>query len=602
MRIKRVHIENFRSIRRLDVDCGPLMIFLGPNNAGKTNLLLALDFFFAGTRQKMDAGEFFRIEDERGRLIHWASEAIVEVTFGELEPQDRKTFQRYVVWGDELRVQKRAIREGDSVEVEYHGYRNVPLDGWMDPEKVADYAHPEVLRQVMGDDLYTHYFPNYARVTQAALRRVQEEHTQTAAGTMPYEQELEEGPLLGVKSIVATQFGDFSLVPAVRDVTDEMKYQTTTNIGALLGDVMEQMSETDEQFAIAREALQNLVQALSYDPERGHEGRPAQLVQLEQDLARELGYWGLRGLDIGPRPVDVEDLFRRGIELHVDDGLRTDVGVKGHGLQRAVILGLIRLRAKYTARQRAERAEREVVPRAPSPSVYIAVEEPELFLHPQAQRETFEALKELAAEPHFQVFLCTHSSFFVDMDMYRSLCVIHKPSLEEGTQKLQCCEELFEGEGRQEKKHRLQMAAWFDPNRSELFFARKAALVEGIAEKTVFPMLARRLGVFSHDVYVVDCGGKNSIPLYVEVLNAFKIPYIVVHDIDPQNEAEARTNAEIARLVSECGEIERFDPKFEVIAGIPDTRNKQFAAFERFAPIDAEIPERIKDVVRKIYQ
>lgn len=42
MRISRLRIENFRSIRHLDVELGDTTVFIGPNNAGKTAILDAL--------------------------------------------------------------------------------------------------------------------------------------------------------------------------------------------------------------------------------------------------------------------------------------------------------------------------------------------------------------------------------------------------------------------------------------------------------------------------------------------------------------------------------------------------------------------------------
>ncbi len=42
MRISRVHIENFRSIRDLTVELGDTSVFIGPNNAGKTAILDAI--------------------------------------------------------------------------------------------------------------------------------------------------------------------------------------------------------------------------------------------------------------------------------------------------------------------------------------------------------------------------------------------------------------------------------------------------------------------------------------------------------------------------------------------------------------------------------
>jgi putative ATP-dependent endonuclease of the OLD family len=42
MRISRVHIENFRSIRDLTIELRDTNVFIGPNNAGKTAILDAI--------------------------------------------------------------------------------------------------------------------------------------------------------------------------------------------------------------------------------------------------------------------------------------------------------------------------------------------------------------------------------------------------------------------------------------------------------------------------------------------------------------------------------------------------------------------------------
>ena len=42
MRIARVRIRNFRGIRSLDLDLGPVTVLIGENNSGKTSVLDAL--------------------------------------------------------------------------------------------------------------------------------------------------------------------------------------------------------------------------------------------------------------------------------------------------------------------------------------------------------------------------------------------------------------------------------------------------------------------------------------------------------------------------------------------------------------------------------
>jgi putative ATP-dependent endonuclease of OLD family len=67
MRLTRLRIENFRSIKRLDIELGATTVFIGPNNAGKTAILDAIRI--ALTRRWGQKGTGFTEYD-----VHLASE------------------------------------------------------------------------------------------------------------------------------------------------------------------------------------------------------------------------------------------------------------------------------------------------------------------------------------------------------------------------------------------------------------------------------------------------------------------------------------------------------------------------------------------------
>jgi putative ATP-dependent endonuclease of OLD family len=46
MIIERIEVENFRSLKNVDVGCDELTVLLGRNGAGKSSLLYALDVFY----------------------------------------------------------------------------------------------------------------------------------------------------------------------------------------------------------------------------------------------------------------------------------------------------------------------------------------------------------------------------------------------------------------------------------------------------------------------------------------------------------------------------------------------------------------------------
>jgi CRISPR-associated exonuclease Cas4 len=107
--------------------------------------------------------------------------------------------------------------------------------------------------------------------------------------------------------------------------------------------------------------------------------------------------------------------------------------------------------------------------RRASRSTYFIFEEPELYLHPQAQRELFSSLKALS-ESNNQVLLSTHSSSFIDLRLYKSICIVQKSNVSDGSKRLQCSEDLFTSF---EDRKKFNMTYWVNPDRSELFFAKK---------------------------------------------------------------------------------------------------------------------------------
>jgi CRISPR-associated exonuclease Cas4 len=252
----------------------------------------------------------------------------------------------------------------------------------------------------------------------------------------------------------------------------------------------------------------------------------------------------------------------------------------------------------------------------------FAYEEPELFLHPHAQRVLADALETIAGTPEHQILVCTHSTYFVDLENYRSIVIVHRPDPHIGTKVKQCTADLFAGEDNRERKKRFRMASWINPDRGELFFARKVILVEGETEKVVLPFLAKKLGCYDRTVSLVDCGSKHNLALYIDILNAFSIEYVVVHDEDPVPDPppadwgpekireKRRThalNGEIGGHVrTNLGRIEVVSPEFDRFCGVSasqgEKKGKPLAALDHFSALAVgDIPTAVTDLVRRVF-
>ena len=604
MRIKNMKVHNYRSIRDLELECLSQVIMLGPNNHGKSNLLSALDFALS-TGAKPVEQDFFVYRGERENDF-W-----VEMTFHELTEQEKKTFNKYVLYDGTICIRKTARLQNGSIEVFYNGYVEQASEEWLHADKAGAYTSREKINQTPLKDLVA---PS-GRLTKTDIESAQREYIEQHRNELKFSRALEKGPLLGQKNVGGGVLPDFYLIPAVRDLTEEIKVKTTTTFGRLLIRAVREMAEDDPRFVKARKSLQDLVEALNAREDLDKQSNP--LAKLEKSIEEELQSWGVT-VDIEVTPPELERLFELGTDVHLNDGVKTTADRKGHGLQRAMIFALLRAWAKSLRDGKRKEGEEGVGPRKQSDSVIFAMEEPELFLHPHAQRRLAASLREIANTPEHQVFVCTHSTYFVDLEHYKEVAIITKHCPEKGSCVQQCTYDLFEGENIEERKKRFHMAQWINPDRGEMFFAQRVVFVEGETEKVVLPFLAEKLGVFNSDDSFIDCGSKHNLPLYIAIANAFKIPYLVVHDEDPlpdpipstwnkdKIQEKQRTfalNQEIIRLVNTpLGRVEMLSPDFEGVSGVSknqgDKKGKALAALDYFETVDiSNIPERLKQIV-----
>jgi predicted ATP-dependent endonuclease of OLD family len=226
----------------------------------------------------------------------------------------------------------------------------------------------------------------------------------------------------------------------------------------------------------------------------------------------------------------------------------------------------------------------------------MLIEEPELYLRPQAQRYLYRLLRDFAAASN-QVLYSTHAPAFLNVARLEELALVeHRADV--GTTIVQP-EPLPADES-------FRALSEFDAERSELFLARAALLVEGRTEKLVFPFLFRALG---HDadreaISIVECGGKSNIELFARICQATRVPCVVVHDRDARPgrkpiQAERAVNAAIAGIVPPENRIV-LTPDFEAVAGLRAHSHKPEHAWRRFAGIDrAEVPPALRAAVER---
>jgi putative ATP-dependent endonuclease of the OLD family len=222
------------------------------------------------------------------------------------------------------------------------------------------------------------------------------------------------------------------------------------------------------------------------------------------------------------------------------------------------------------------------------------IEEPELFLRPQTQRYLYRRLRGLAAAGN-QVLYATHSPAFLNVALLEELVLV-RYNARRGTHIAQP-EPLQSDEA-------FRVVSEFDAERSELFLARSAILVEGRTEKLVLPIVFAALGRDADraQVSIVECGGKSNIPVFARICKACRIPFVVVHDRDAEpGKQPIPAEVELNRLIAKIAGRQRIvvlEPDFEGVTGLRGHSNKPERAWEHFSRPEVSVPEPLERVVR----
>lgn len=156
----------------------------------------------------------------------------------------------------------------------------------------------------------------------------------------------------------------------------------------------------------------------------------------------------------------------------------------------------------------------------------IVIDEPELHLHPRWQVTLLNLFARLAEETGNQFLMATHSPAFISPASVQYVSRVYSDNQRSRIARLDS-DEL------PEKKHLFSMVNSF--NNERIFFTDKVILVEGISDRIFFEALLKHFRpreAFGQPFEVVSVGGKYFFERYCRLLNACKVPWLLVADRD----------------------------------------------------------------------
>lgn len=153
----------------------------------------------------------------------------------------------------------------------------------------------------------------------------------------------------------------------------------------------------------------------------------------------------------------------------------------------------------------------------------ILIDEPELHLHPTVIKKFLKVLIDKKFDN--QVFLTTHSSIFVTPKHIEYIWRIARD--ENRNTKVYT---IFSSKNTPISKDRLVQE--LNSDNTEMFFADKVLLVEGVSDRILMRGLIDRFYRGRDDIKVVYTGSKGNVDIYADLCRSFNINYLVMLDRD----------------------------------------------------------------------
>lgn len=298
---------------------------------------------------------------------------------------------------------------------------------------------------------------------------------------------------------------------------DVSKNKTSTTIGKLLAEVI---GPIQEGYTVqVQAALQGIKDLLDADGT----ARAAELIAFDQDVNKKVESF-FPGVNIKvhvPTP-ELKEVFSKGT-IKVFENLNPygrDVSALGHGAQRSIQMALIR----HLADIKKESGEQ-------STNTILLIDEPEIYLHPQAIEVIRDALKTLSIQG-YQVIFATHSPFMITTKDVGNALLIRKNAAQ-GTHK------------RNSLKTAVPTVVTTAPSQLELIFSlshssnilfsERVVLAEGTTENRLLPAIIQKVTsktIGLHKTALVSMGGSGNTRKAMLVLNTMDIPTKAIVDLD----------------------------------------------------------------------
>lgn len=534
MKLEHIEIENYKGLAHASSKLDDFSCVIGENNAGKSTLLQSVLLLINGT--KLSSHEYFDPKNEI--LITGTFSGLTDDILEKIGEENKKKLEKYVT-DTSITLARRYAVDGTS---KLRIVTSIPSESKYREEKID-----EVFKGKKGKELsetFQAFYPEVASieasnalVTQKAAKELVDKYV----SALPQEKLILADIALptGIDNSIRGILPEPIYIPAVKDFSDDLKTKESASFGKLLHILLEviesDLSEAVETFEALRKKLNRVIGddgLISDERMERVKAIEATIQKNLQETFRDVS------IEINIPPPEVKSILSNAT-IVADDGMRGPVENKGDGFKRAITFSILRTYVQLS--QHADWKKPDDKLKSTKDRFLFLFEEPELYLHPQAQNILFEALSLIAKTQ--QVLVTTHSPLFFSPNITKTFIKIYKHRLPEQVKPQSICLTIDLNDI--PTKDQFQIISF--ETGSHAFFSRRVILVEGDSELIALPHIAKMINdqwdLKANSISLVKISGKGSFKRYRDFFSKFNVNIMLVSDLDVLLDGFDKTDA-----------------------------------------------------------
>lgn len=546
MKIDEICIKNFKSYQEngTNVKFSDVVGFVGPNSAGKSNILEAIDLFFHPA--KLDRSAFHKEQI--------SIPISIEVTFMDISTVDRLAAK---IMLSNNKITLRRTYRWNPAKDQGEADKNLQIgamwcytgDEPMDPYgscKAAD------IKKYLSSPK-SEFFRKATGVTQAATQREFYHALEEFWINIDYDtwkknfkwETMTDDATIAKRmqdAVNAIPLPEYIYLQIEHSVADEMSFKKGSRIDTLFSALLNLTEKEKDRQSVAADRLEKQIKkyfSQFYDKK---------LETMNQHLNQPAANWNFSNtyLRIECNPPALSDVLQPIWKLTADDGYLSEIDSKGNGMQRLAVLQLLQIYAEFIRKQ------------AQNVGIILAIEEPELYLHPPYKRALYQLFRKLAGT--LQIFYTTHDPIFIRLEYFDEVRIVRKNTKHQSSirgvdwslfEKSETWKGIF-GRKRTEEARRQELQNKCHGEQNEGFFANKVIIVEGNTEIYALPIFLKKAGldIDSNNIALIQASGVDAILAVRAIFLAFEIPVYVIFDGDKPKGNEYQQYLKISNIKS----------------------------------------------------